>query len=105
MSQSRSIFPPSTMANSLHFHREKAPIVEALRGLLKPGGRLCQVEYNTDRGNVWVPYPIACPAREALAGRRGFEATRRIGARRSRFLSEIYAAESTSPVDARKQLD
>ncbi len=87
------------MANSLHFHRKKAPIVEALRGLLKPGGRLLLVEYNTDRGNAWVPYPIAYDAWEALAGRCGFEATRKMGACPSRFLGEIYAAESIAPPD------
>ncbi len=85
------------MANSLHFHRKKAPIVEALQRLLKPGGPLLLVEYNTDRGNAWVPYPIAFEAWETLAGRCGFRATRKIGARPSRFLGEIYAAESISP--------
>jgi ubiquinone/menaquinone biosynthesis C-methylase UbiE len=86
------------MANSLHFHRKKAPIVEALRGLLKPGGRLLLVEYNTDRGNAWVPCPITFEAWEALAGRCGFVGTRKIGTRPSRFLGEIYSAESTSPL-------
>ena len=93
------------MANSLHFHRKKAPIVEALRGLLKPGGRLLLVEYNTDRGNAWVPYPITFEAWETLAGRCGFDATRKIGARPSRFLGEIYAAESISPNETRKEVD
>jgi SAM-dependent methyltransferase len=82
------------MANSLHFHRKKAPIVEAVRAMLKPGGRLLLVEYNTDRGNAWVPYPIPFEAWETLAGRCGLERTRKTGARPSRFLGEIYAAES-----------
>ena len=55
------------MANSLHFHRRKAPIVAAVRGMLKPGGRLLVVEYNTDRGNAWVPYPITFEAWRKLA--------------------------------------
>jgi SAM-dependent methyltransferase len=84
------------MANSLHFHRKKSPIVEALRGLLKPGGRLLVVEYNTDRGNAWVPYPITFETWEMLTLRCGFLGTRKIGSRPSRFLGEIYAAESTS---------
>jgi SAM-dependent methyltransferase len=90
------------MANSLHFHRRKAPIVEALRGRLQPGGRLLLVEYNTDHGNDWVPYPIAYPAWEALAERCGFKATRKMGARPSRFLGEIYAAESISPAEQKR---
>ncbi len=93
------------MANALHFHRKKAPIVEALRGVLKPGGRLLLVEYNADRGNACVPYPITFEAWEALAGRCGFEMTRKIGARPSRFLVEIYSAESISPIETRKGVD
>src|ERR1700751_410582 len=33
------------MANSLHFVREKLPVVRAVRDMLKPGGRLIMVEY------------------------------------------------------------
>ena len=76
------------MANSLHINRKKAPIVEALFGLLKPGGRLILVEYNTDRGDASGPNPIVHPAWEALDGRCGFEATRMIGSCRNRFLGE-----------------
>jgi ubiquinone/menaquinone biosynthesis C-methylase UbiE len=46
------------MANSLHFVREKAPVLESVRRMLKPGGRLIIVEYGADRGNPWVPYPF-----------------------------------------------
>ena len=93
------------MANSLHFHRRKAPIVAAVREMLRPGGRLLLVEYNAERGNAWVPYPITFTAWEMLARRCGFEGTRKIGARPSRFLGEIYAAESTSPRETRKEAD
>lgn len=92
------------MANSLHFHRKKAPIVAAVRTMLKPGGRLVLVEYKTDRGNAWVPYPIPFDAWQALGGRCGFDATYKIGARPSRFLGEIYAAESISPPDAHQEV-
>ncbi len=45
------------MANSLHFVRDKAPVLELVRGLLRPGGHLVLVEYDADRGNPWVPFP------------------------------------------------
>jgi hypothetical protein len=96
ISPSRSISRPSTVANSLHFHRKKASIVETRRGLLHPGGRLLLGEHNTDHDNAWVPSPIAFEAWEMHAGRCGFLGTRKIGSRPSRFLGEIYAAESTS---------
>jgi ubiquinone/menaquinone biosynthesis C-methylase UbiE len=84
------------MANSLHFHKEKAPIVRSVRNLLSPAGRLILVEYNVDRGNTWVPHPISFPAWERLAARCGFAGTHQIGAKPSRFLREIYSAVSAN---------
>jgi ubiquinone/menaquinone biosynthesis C-methylase UbiE len=82
------------MANSLHFHQAKEPILQRVRGTLKEGGRLIVVEYNVDRGNHWVPYPISYPTWAALARRAGFTRTRWLDSRSSRFLREIYSAES-----------
>lgn len=82
------------MANSLHFQRHKDPVVQMVRGYLRPGGRLLLVEYNADTGNPWVPYPLAYPTWSALAGRNGFATTRLLGIVPSRFLGEIYAAAS-----------
>lgn len=82
------------MANSLHFHRHKDPIAQRVGGYLKPGGRLLLVEYNTDGGNPWVPYPLSYPTWEKLARRNGFAETRLLARRPSRFLGEIYSAVS-----------
>ncbi|HEX2679964.1 MAG TPA: class I SAM-dependent methyltransferase, partial [Candidatus Dormibacteraeota bacterium] len=49
------------MANSLHFVRDKQPVLASVRAMLKPGGRLVVVEYGADRGNMWVPYPFSYP--------------------------------------------
>jgi SAM-dependent methyltransferase len=84
------------MANSLHFHKEKAPIVQSVRNLLAPGGRLILVEYNVDQGNTWVPHPISYLVWERFAARCGFVDTRQIGAKPSRFLKEIYSAVSSN---------
>ncbi len=43
------------MANSLHFVKDKVPVLKKLKELLKPGGRIVFVEYNVDQGNHWVP--------------------------------------------------
>jgi SAM-dependent methyltransferase len=83
------------MANALHFVREKERVVRSVKETLKPGGRLLLVEYNVDQGNLWVPHPIAFPAWEALARRCGFSRTRQLATAPSRFLREIYSAEST----------
>jgi len=87
------------MANSLHFHRHKEPILQRVHGYLRPGGRLLLVEYNSDHGNTWVPYPLSYPTWEALARRAGFVDTGKLAARPSRFLGEIYSAISIRPAE------
>jgi len=84
------------MANSLHFVRDKIPVLDLVRSYLKPGGRLILVEYNTDRGNTWVPYPMTFETWRTLANKNGFSDTRKLYARPSRFLDEIYSAVSLS---------
>jgi ubiquinone/menaquinone biosynthesis C-methylase UbiE len=82
------------MANALHFQRQKDPLVQLIMGYLRPGGRLILVEYNVDRGNVWVPYPLSYPTWEKVAARNGLRETRLLETRPSRFLHQIYAALS-----------
>lgn len=82
------------MANSLHFIRNKEPVVQRLRDYLKVDGRFLLVEYNVNRGNVWVPHPISYTSWAGLAERCGFSHTEFLAARPSRFLHEIYTAVS-----------
>jgi SAM-dependent methyltransferase len=82
------------MANSLHFQRDKLAFLRLVRGYLRPGGRLVLVEYDSDRGNAWVPFPLSYRTWEALAADAGFRETRRLGSVPSRFLGAIYSALS-----------
>ena len=82
------------MANSLHFHQNKQPILHRIRNYLQPDGRFLLVEYGTDRGNQWVPYPLSFPSWEKLAVDVGFSQTRLLSTRPSRFLGHIYSAVS-----------
>ena len=82
------------MANSLHFQRNKETVLRQVHALLKPGGQLVLVEYNADKGNLWVPYPLSYRTWEALAQANGFARTRLLATQPSRFLREIYAALS-----------
>lgn len=84
------------MANSLHFQQRKEPVLALVRGMLKPGGRLVLVEYNADKGNLWVPHPLSYPTWEKLALANGFVGTRRLATVPSRFLREIYSALSST---------
>jgi SAM-dependent methyltransferase len=85
------------MANSLHFQHDKETVLPQVLNYLKPSGRLILVEYNADRGNRWVPYPLSYPTWEALSLRSGFVGTRLLATRPSRFLGEIYSAVSFRP--------
>ena len=82
------------MANSLHFVKNKAPVLGLVRGYLKPGGTFVLVEYDADRGNLWVPHPISFTTWLAAAPTAGFTGTRQLGRVPSRFLNAIYSAES-----------
>ena len=82
------------MANSLHFVRDKAPVLELVRGYLRPGGRLILVEYGADRGNQWVPFPLSFATWARIAAEAGFRETRQLATVPSRFLDSIYSALS-----------
>lgn len=85
------------MANALHFVDDKLPLLRRVRGYLKPGGRLLLVEYDSDRGNDWVPYPLSFERWCELAEEAGFDKTRELAAVPSRFLRRIYSAISLAP--------
>ena len=82
------------MANSLHYVRHKNPVLQLIHSYLQPGGRLILVEYNTDRGNMWVPFPLSYETWEGLAGQNGFAHTQLLARVPSRFFGEIYSALS-----------
>ena len=82
------------MANSLHFLRDKQPVIEAVHRMLRPQGRLIVVEYGTDRGNHWVPHPFTYEQWEEMAARAGFRNTRLLSTIPSRWLGSMYSAVS-----------
>jgi ubiquinone/menaquinone biosynthesis C-methylase UbiE len=85
------------MANSLHFVDEKATVLGLVRGYLKHGGRLLLVEYDSDRGNTWVPHPMSFETWRDVAAEAGFVETRKLATVPSRFLHRIYSALSLAP--------
>jgi SAM-dependent methyltransferase len=82
------------MANSLHFVRDKGPVLGAVRSMLRPGGKLVVVEYGTDRGNPWVPHPFSFDRWTQMAAQAGFEKTRLLQTIPSRHLGSMYSAVS-----------
>jgi SAM-dependent methyltransferase len=82
------------MANTLHFHDKKLAILKLVEGYLLPGARLIIVEYNSDQGNTWVPYPISFLTWRSLAVEAGFTRTHLLERVPSSFMGEIYSAIS-----------
>ena len=82
------------MANSLHFCRDKLAVLRLVGGCLRPAGRLVLVEYDTDHGNPWVPFPISYRSWATVAAEAGFRETRQVESVPSRFLGSIYSALS-----------
>ena len=85
------------MANSLHFVRDKAPVLASVRAMLRPDGRLIVVEYSTDRGNPWVPHPFSFDSWRRLASEAGFAGTELIGSVPSRYFGSMYSALARRP--------
>ena len=82
------------MANSLHFFKDKESLLRRVASLLKPGGVLLVVEYNVERGNLWVPHPLSFETLRGLAPGAGFSEPRLLGTHPSSFLREFYSAEA-----------
>jgi ubiquinone/menaquinone biosynthesis C-methylase UbiE len=85
------------MANSLHFVRDKGPVLQLVRNMLRPGGELVVVEYGSDRGNPWVPHPFSYERWEKMAAQAGFDRTRLLRTIPSRHLGSMYSAVSYVP--------
>jgi len=67
------------LANSIHFVLEKGTLLANLRNQLKDGGRLLLVEYESQVGNAWVPYPIPFEDLVSLSLSLGFRFARKLG--------------------------
>jgi len=85
------------MANSLHFVRNKAPVLESVRDMLRPGGRMIVVEYSTDHGNPWVPYPFTYATWVRMAEAAGLQGTEQLHSVPSRYFGSMYSALSRRP--------
>ena len=85
------------MANSLHFVRDKEPVLRRVCDLLRPGGCLVIIEYNAQRGNGAVPYPLDDAAFLLLADRVGLVQPEIQARAPSSFLGEMYSGVAVHP--------
>lgn len=88
------------MANSLHFVRDKAPVLGFVKSYLKPAGRLVLVEYDSDRGTLWVPHPLSFRTWQRTAEAAGFTTPELLATVPSGYLGRIYSALSLLRTDS-----
>jgi ubiquinone/menaquinone biosynthesis C-methylase UbiE len=81
-------------ANAIHYipKPNQVALLQQWKEYLQPEGRLIVVEYDSEAGNSWVPYPMSYAAFQELAPAAGFSEPVLLGVRASRWLASIYAA-------------
>jgi ubiquinone/menaquinone biosynthesis C-methylase UbiE len=85
------------LANVLHYVRHKAPVLIQLTDLLKPGGRVVVIEYNTSQDNSAVPYPMGEMTFLNLARDAGMLRPQIVSKAPSSFLGEMYTGIAFKP--------
>ena len=75
------------MANALHFVRNKKLFIEKLIPWFHDVPVFLLVEYDTDRSNPWVPYPLSFETLKKLFTELGFKAVRKINEKKSLYRS------------------
>jgi hypothetical protein len=88
------------MANSLHYVQEQVTCIQRLKTYLRNSlGVFILIEYDTDKGNQWVPYPVSFARAQRVFGDAGFSKIEKIGEHPSMYRRDsIYAALISAPV-------
>ena len=86
------------MANSIHYYKDKVKILKQLKKHITSNGMLLVVEYNVDKGNPWVPYPVSYDTFHSLALDSGFSDPRLLATHPSSFLREFYSASASAGI-------
>ena len=80
------------MANSLHYVQDKNAFLLKAKESLAPGGYFIIVEYDTDKANHWVPYPISFSALHNVFDKINFHSVQKLQTYPSRYWRTMYSA-------------
>ena len=81
------------MANSIHYVKQQETFLKKIKQHILDDGILLIVEYDTDKGNPWVPYPVSYKSLEKLCHAAGFSSVEKINQMPSAFgRSNMYSA-------------
>ncbi len=81
------------MANSLHYVDNKAIFIKKIENKLKYKGSFLIIEYDTDKSNQWVPFPITFQSLKILFENIGFTSITKLNEQPSIYKrANIYSA-------------
>jgi len=80
------------MANSLHYVEDKNDFLLKAKASLAPNGYFIIVEYDTDKANHWVPYPVSFLSLHNMFEKINFHSVQKLQTRPSRYWRSMYSA-------------
>ena len=81
------------MANSFHYVKNKKALIHRLATNLKPLHSFLIIEYDTEKWNPWVPFPISFLSLKKFFEDEGYESVIKLNDRKSAYgRSMMYAA-------------
>ncbi len=81
------------MANSLHYVLDKKIFIQKMTSHLKEAGHFLIVEYDTEKANQWVPYPLSFSSLTEQFTKAGFNSIRKLAEKPSVYRrANIYSA-------------
>jgi SAM-dependent methyltransferase len=85
------------MANSLHYVKDQYGFIKKAGSCLKSSGSFIIIEYDTDKANPWVPYPLSYHTLLRLFHRAGYPDITRLHERPSIYgRANIYSVRVSS---------